>query len=183
MAKNVTWEKQIGRRLRLRDLHVFFTVIQHGSMAKAAAELGISQPSVSELIADLEHALGVRLFDRSTRGVEPTMYGDALLTRGQAAFDELRQGIRDIEFLSDPAAGEIRLGAPKQSHLDFFRRSSSACHKNIRACRLGSATSPQIHPNCAGCKTESSTWLWVLSARACRPATTQKPWYTIRFRL
>jgi DNA-binding transcriptional LysR family regulator len=110
MAKNVTWEKQIGRRLRLRDLHVFFTVIQHGSMAKAAAELGISQPSVSELIADLEHALGVRLFDRSTRGVEPTMYGDALLTRGQAAFDELRQGIRDIEFLSDPAAGEIRLG-------------------------------------------------------------------------
>lgn len=110
MARNITWEKQIGRRLRLRDLHVFFTVVQHGSMAKAAVELGVSQPSVSELIADLEHALGVRLLDRSTRGVEPTVYGETLLSRGQAAFDELRQGIRDIEFLADPAAGEIRLG-------------------------------------------------------------------------
>ena len=79
-------------------------------MAKAATELGISQPSVSARIAALEHALKVRLFDRSPRGVEPTQYGEALLARGQAAFDELRQGIRDIEFLSDAAAGEVRIG-------------------------------------------------------------------------
>lgn len=110
MAANISWEKQIGRRLRLRDLHVFFTVVQHGSMAKAAAEMGVSQPSVSELISGLEHNLGVRLFDRNTQGVVPTVYGEALLARGLAAFDELRQGIRDIEFLADPAGGEITLG-------------------------------------------------------------------------
>jgi DNA-binding transcriptional LysR family regulator len=110
MAANLSWEKQIGRRLRLRDLHVFFTVVQHGSMAKAAAEMGVSQPSVSELISGLEHTLGVRLFDRSPHGVAPTVYGDALLTRGLAAFDELRQGIRDIEFLADPTGGEVTLG-------------------------------------------------------------------------
>jgi DNA-binding transcriptional LysR family regulator len=42
--------------------------------------------------------------------VVPTAYGRAILARGHAAFDELRQGIRDIEFISDPAAGEVRIG-------------------------------------------------------------------------
>src|SRR5262249_55741519 len=78
--------------------------------AKAAAELGVSQPAVSKVIADLENALGVRLLDRSPKGVEPTVYGHALLKRGLAAFDELKQGIRDIEFLADPASGEVRIG-------------------------------------------------------------------------
>ena len=99
MPRNIDSESQIGRRLRLRDLHLFFTVVQEGSMAKAASRLGISQPAVSEVIAALEDALGVRLFDRNARGVEPTVYGRALLKRGRAAFDELKQGIRDIEFL------------------------------------------------------------------------------------
>jgi DNA-binding transcriptional LysR family regulator len=109
-TKRIDWESHIGRRLRLRDLHVFFTVVQCGSMAKAAAELGVSQPTVSEVIADLEHTYGVRLFDRSPRGVAPTIYGDALLKRSIAAFDELKQSGRDIEFLADPAAGELRIG-------------------------------------------------------------------------
>jgi DNA-binding transcriptional LysR family regulator len=110
MARNIDSDSQIGRRLRLRDLHLFFTVMQRGSMAKAASHLGISQPGVSEVIANLEHTLGVRLFDRSPQGVEPTIYGRALHKRGLAAFDELKQGIRDIEFLSDPTSGELRVG-------------------------------------------------------------------------
>lgn len=110
MARNIAWVEDIGRRLRLRDLHVFFTVARCGSMAKAAAELGISQPSISIQLGDLEQALGVRLFDRTPRGVELTSYGEALLRRGQAAFDELKQGIRELEFLTDPTAGEVRLG-------------------------------------------------------------------------
>src|SRR5438093_948877 len=99
MARKINWENQIGRRLRLRDLHVLFTAAERGSMAKAAAELGISQPSVSDVIANLESALGVRLLDRNPHGVEPTVYGQALLRRGVSAFDELKQGIRDIQFL------------------------------------------------------------------------------------
>jgi DNA-binding transcriptional LysR family regulator len=105
-------ENRISRRLRFRDLQVFFSVVQCGSMAKAAAELGVTQPAVSEVIAGLEHAFGVRLFDRSPQGVEPTIYGRALLKRGVAAFDELKQGIRDIEFLADPTKGEVRIGCP-----------------------------------------------------------------------
>src|SRR4029077_20839491 len=111
MLRKIDWESRIGRRLRLRDLHVFSTVVQRGSMAKAAQHLGVSQPSVSEVIANLEHALGVRLLDRSAQGVEPTIYGDALLKRSVAVFDELKQSIRDIEFLSDATTGEVRIGS------------------------------------------------------------------------
>lgn len=105
----IDWDSRIGRRLRLRDLHVFFTAVQRGSMAKAAQSLGITQPAVSRVIAELEHTLGVRLLDRGARGIEPTIYGRALLARGKSAFDELRQGVRDIEFLSDPTVGEVRI--------------------------------------------------------------------------
>ena len=113
MATKIDWESQIGRRLRFRDLYVLFTAVQCGSMAKAAAQLGVSQPSISEVIADLEHALGVRLLDRSPTGIEPTIYASALLKRSRIAFDELKQGIKDIEFLADPTVGELRVGCPE----------------------------------------------------------------------
>jgi DNA-binding transcriptional LysR family regulator len=113
MATKIDWESQIGRRLRFRDLHVLSVVVQCGSMAKAAAQLGVTQPSVSEVIADLEHALGVRLLDRSPQGIAPTIYANALLKRSLVAFDELKQGIRDIEFLSDSTIGELRMGCPE----------------------------------------------------------------------
>jgi DNA-binding transcriptional LysR family regulator len=110
MAPKIDWEKQIGRRLKLRDLHVFDTVVRRGSMAKAAANLNVSQSAVSEIIANLEHALGVRLLDRGPQGVEPTMYGLALLKGGTAAFDDLKQSIKEIEFMADPTTGELRIG-------------------------------------------------------------------------
>lgn len=113
MASNIRWEKNIGRRFQLRDLQVFFTVAEHSSMAKAALELGVTQPSVSATIAGLETALRTRLFERSPKGVELTPVGQALLARGRAAFDELHQGIRDIEFLSEPDAGEVKIGCPE----------------------------------------------------------------------
>lgn len=111
MTKIVDWDDYIGRRIRLRDLRVFFMVVQTGSFARAAAHLRVSQPAVSQVIADLERSIGARLFDRSSRGVEPTNFGHVLLARGRAAFDELREGIRDIESLGDPAAGEVRIGS------------------------------------------------------------------------
>ena len=115
MPKVTQWEKAIGGRIRLRDLFVFLTVLECGSMSKAAARLGVSTPSVSELVADLEHAVGARLLDRSNRGVVATPFGEALRSRGQAAFDELRQGIRDIESIADPGSGEVRIGCPESA--------------------------------------------------------------------
>jgi DNA-binding transcriptional LysR family regulator len=111
MSKIVDWDGHIGRRLKLRDLRVFFIVMQSGSLAKAAAQLRVTQPAVSQVIAELEHNIGAKLFDRGRRGVEPTVYAHALLARSRAAFDELKQGLRDIEFLADAETGEVRIGA------------------------------------------------------------------------
>jgi DNA-binding transcriptional LysR family regulator len=105
------WADRIGRRIKLRDLHILLAVVQCRSMAKAASQLAVSNPVVSKAIADLEHTVGVRLLDRSPHGVEPTIYGRALLDRGLIAFDELRQAVKHIEFLADPAEGELRIGA------------------------------------------------------------------------
>jgi DNA-binding transcriptional LysR family regulator len=110
MTRAVDWESRIGRRLRLRDLHMFFAVAECGSMAQAGARLRVTQPAISKAVGDLEAAVGVRLLDRSPRGVTPTIYGHALLKCGVAVFDELRQGVRNIEHLADPAAGELRIG-------------------------------------------------------------------------
>ncbi|HWI99237.1 MAG TPA: LysR family transcriptional regulator [Burkholderiales bacterium] len=104
---------RIGRRLRFRDIEMFFAVVECRSMAKAAAQLGVTQPSVSETVASLESAFGVRLLDRSPQGVAPTIYGHALLKRGVAALDELKQGLRDISYLADPKVGEVRVGWPE----------------------------------------------------------------------
>ena len=109
----------IGRRLKLRDLHILSTVVEWGSMSKGAAHLGMSQPAVSETIANLEGALEVPLLDRSPRGIEPTVYARALLMRTHIVFDELSQGIRDIEFLADPTRGEIRIGCPESLAAGF----------------------------------------------------------------
>jgi DNA-binding transcriptional LysR family regulator len=113
MAKIIDWDARIGGRVRLRDLHILLAVVQCGSMAKAAGQFGVSQPAVSEAIAALEHAVGVQLLERDRRGVRPTVYGTALLEAGRAAFDELRQGIKQIELLTDPTAGDLRIACPE----------------------------------------------------------------------
>ena len=103
---------RIGRQMKLHDLHVLIAVVQAGSMSKAAAVLNTTQPAISRSIAELERTIGVRLLDRKPQGVEPTEYGRALLDGGAAMFDDLRQAVKNIEFLADPAAGEIRVGSP-----------------------------------------------------------------------
>jgi len=105
------WTDRIGRRVKLRDLHIALAVAEAGSMTRAAEKLAVSYPVVSKTISELEHTLGVRLFDRSISGVEPTHYGRALLKSGAAVFDEMRRGLQQIEFIKQPDAGDLRIGS------------------------------------------------------------------------
>jgi DNA-binding transcriptional LysR family regulator len=104
------WNERIGRRLKLKDLHMLEAIAKLGSMARAAEDLAISQPAISKAMADLELTLGVSLLDRNARGVELTECGRILLRRGRVVFDEIRQGLDEIQHLSDPTAGEVRVG-------------------------------------------------------------------------
>ena len=80
-------------------------------MARAAERLAISRPVVSKAIAYLERSLKVVLLDRTARGVEPTVFGNALSKRGAALFDELRSTAEELSYLADPATGELRIAS------------------------------------------------------------------------
>jgi DNA-binding transcriptional LysR family regulator len=103
MTAVTQWNDRVRRRLKLRDVDILLSVIQTGSMGKAAAALNMSQPAVSKAIAYLEHTLGVR------------PYGRALIKRGVAMFDELRQGVHEIASLTDPTVGEMRMGGSEHT--------------------------------------------------------------------
>ena len=105
------WMDRVGRRVKLRDLHIALAVAEAGSMTRAAEALAVSYPVVSKTISELEQTLGVKLFDRSVSGVEPTHYGRALLKSGVAVFDEMRKGLQQIDFIKQPDAGDLRIGS------------------------------------------------------------------------
>jgi DNA-binding transcriptional LysR family regulator len=115
MVGVVPWSDRVRRRLRLRDVDILLTVIQAGSMSRAAAALNMSQPAISKSVAYLERTLGVRLLDRGRHGVEATPYGRALVKRGAYVFDELRRGVQDLASLADPTTGEVRMGGSEHT--------------------------------------------------------------------
>jgi molybdate transport repressor ModE-like protein len=104
-------EDQILRRVTLRELRVLAAAVRCGSVAKAARELGLTQPAVSKAIASLESTLGAQLVERSALGVEPTAAGRLLLARSTNIFDELKQAARELEILAHPLGGELNVGA------------------------------------------------------------------------
>ncbi|MQT91631.1 LysR family transcriptional regulator, partial [Pseudomonas helleri] len=85
----------IVRRVTLRELRLLAAIAHSGSILKAAQEVGLSQPALSKALADLEETLGVRLFDRTNRGVEPTPHGSVFIRRALAVFDEMRRGVEE----------------------------------------------------------------------------------------
>ncbi|WP_198371973.1 LysR family transcriptional regulator [Roseomonas rosulenta] len=101
---------RLARRLRLKDLDALLTVIEAGSMARAAQRLALTQPAVSKAMAEMEATLGVPLLERDARGVRATAFGEAMAERARAMLDELGQAERDIAHIADPLAGEVRIG-------------------------------------------------------------------------
>jgi DNA-binding transcriptional LysR family regulator len=107
------------RRVKLSDLRLLQAVIERGGMAKAATHFNLSQPAVSKSIATLEHAIGVKLLDRSAKGVTPTVFGEALLSGSLAVFDELKQSLARIADLANPDQGSLRIGCSEAGAAGF----------------------------------------------------------------
>src|SRR5882757_5916051 len=99
------------QRTNLNDLVAFLTVARERSFTKAAAKLGISQPSLSHLIRDLEARLGIRLLTRTTRSVSPTEAGERLLNTVGPRLDEVETELASLSDLRDVPSGTIRITA------------------------------------------------------------------------
>jgi DNA-binding transcriptional LysR family regulator len=111
MGGGRSWDRLIGDRVRLRELRILHAVVEAGSMARAAQALSMTQPAVSQAIGHLEAALNLPVLERSPTGVVPTAFGAVLLRRALEAAHLLADGLREIEALADPDAGEIVVGA------------------------------------------------------------------------
>jgi DNA-binding transcriptional LysR family regulator len=103
--------ERLRKRLKLRDFEALLAVARSGSMARGAVELSVSQPAVSKAIAELEHTMGVPLFDRTARGVELTLYGEIVMKCARSVFDDIHLTVQEIAAASDPGTGELRIGA------------------------------------------------------------------------
>ena len=100
------------RRMRGKDfgeLSAFMAVAEHRNFTRAAKQLGISTPTLSQTIRNLEERLGVRLLNRTTRSVVPTVAGDTLLARLRPVVDEYQAAIESLNAFRDKPAGLLRL--------------------------------------------------------------------------
>jgi len=97
--------------IELRLLRHATALARHRNFARAAADLNIAQPSLSRSIAALEHSLGVRLFDRSHKGVTPTPFGRVLLEQGDAVLKREADLRREIRLLAGLEEGTLAVSA------------------------------------------------------------------------
>ena len=98
--------------LRLDSLDAFAAVVRCGGFRAAAAERGISSSALSQTVAALEAALGIRLLNRTTRSVAPTEAGERLLQRLAPALNDIRLAITDLDQLRENPSGTVRINAP-----------------------------------------------------------------------
>ena len=120
------------------DLYkVFYTVAKCGSLTKAAEELYISQPAVSQSIKQLESQLGVPLFNRTHRGMELSARGGKLIfSKVEQALRLFNEAENQLEQLNSSASGTIRIGASATIFEYFLADKIVEYHKQFPAVKI-----------------------------------------------
>lgn len=98
------------RRIRLRHLEVLLAIARHRSLTAAARALGITQPAVSQWLADIEAAAGVRLFERG-QGLRPTPYAATILAHAERVLHDAQRAIDEVAAIRSGGFGRVRMGA------------------------------------------------------------------------
>lgn len=96
----------------LRAMRVFVRSVELGSLSSASRALGMTQPTVSKLLAQLEKHLAVRLFERSTRGLAATEQGQRFYTDAKAVLEQFDAAVGAVQGLNGQPSGTLRINAP-----------------------------------------------------------------------
>jgi DNA-binding transcriptional LysR family regulator len=105
----------------LAETNAFVAVLEQKSFTKAARHLSLSPPRVSEMVRQLEERLGVRLIERTTRSVAPTVAGERLLARLRPVLDDYRAALDLVNDFREKPAGVVRLTvAPPVAYLGLI---------------------------------------------------------------
>ena len=97
--------------MEIRQLRHLVAVVETGSLGRAAQALNISEPALSKSVRGLEAQLGVRLLDRSPRGMLPTVFGTALHRHARALLAGVASAAGELQELRGLARGVVRVGA------------------------------------------------------------------------
>ena len=97
--------------LKPRHLHLLVALDDFRNIGKAAGHANVTQPAISKALAELERGLGVKLFERSARGVNPTVYGECLIRHARTMLDQLAQTRDELRGLVTGTSGKVCIGA------------------------------------------------------------------------
>ena len=103
------------RRVEPNDLSVFLAIARHRSFRRAANEIGVTASALSHSLRTLEEALGLRLFNRTTRSVALTEAGQRLWSRVMPAFRDIDDALDDLNTFRDTPTGTLRINAARPS--------------------------------------------------------------------
>lgn len=101
----------ILKRLKSRQMLLLLALHELRSLRKAAAMLNMTQPTATKLLQDLEHNIGLPLFDRGRRGMQPTSYGEVMIRHARLVLADLDRTRMEMQALASGATGQIRIGA------------------------------------------------------------------------
>ncbi|RKP53802.1 LysR family transcriptional regulator [Pararobbsia silviterrae] len=101
----------IRKRLRLRHLQLMVALSESLSLRKAAEELAMTQPAATKALQELEDTVGVALFIRHARGMEPTVYGEAMIRYARVVFENLGELREELAAIAAGDVGKVRIGA------------------------------------------------------------------------
>jgi DNA-binding transcriptional LysR family regulator len=107
---SVHLERWIARKFRLRHVELVAEVYDCGSILKASRRLNLAQPTVTKALQDIETTLGVALFARNNRGLEPTPYGEIFARHAKIVLAQLRHAAEELESLRAGYSGKVTVG-------------------------------------------------------------------------
>ena len=110
MLSPIALENRLEARLKLKQLRLLVRAGEQHNILRAAQLLNMAQPAATKIIRDLESALGVSLFDRSSRGVTPTLYGEVIIKHSKLILAQLRHASEEIMSIKEGTTGKVTVG-------------------------------------------------------------------------
>lgn len=104
------FERTLIARLKFKHLKLLVTVNEQRNIFKAAQLLNMAQPAATKTIRDLENDLEVELFDRSSRGVTPTLYGDIVIKHAKLILSQVKHASEELASLKGGLSGRVTVG-------------------------------------------------------------------------
>ncbi|MDQ0456142.1 LysR family transcriptional regulator [Rhizobium paknamense] len=110
----------LPQRLQTKHFSLIKAISDMGQISLAAASLSMTQPAASRMLAEIERIVGLPVFQRTPKGMEPTEIGVALSRRAETLIEEMREAMREVDAIKRGASGTVRVGAVTGGALGFI---------------------------------------------------------------